>query len=267
MPMSASPAACRLDYELSGPAGAPVVVLSPSLGTDRSMWADQVDPLSERFRVLRYDLRGHGASPAPPGPYSLSALGADLLALLDRLEIDHASLCGVSIGGMISIWVAANAPDRVRRLAVCCTSAHLDPDGSYRERAATVRARGLEEIAEASLARWFTPGFARAHPERLRQFREVLVSLAPEGYAGCCEAIAAMDLRHDLASVRAPTLVMAGRDDPATPPEHGRLIADGIRHARFELIDDAAHLANVEQPERVGALILTHLQSTEEEPR
>jgi 3-oxoadipate enol-lactonase len=250
---------CELHHELSGPPGAPVVALSCSLGTDLSMWDPQARRLSTEWRVLRYDLRGHGASPVPAGPYAIADLGADLLALLDRLEIERASLCGVSIGGMTSIWVAARAPERVDRLVVCCSSAYIDPEGTYRERARAVREHGLEPLADAALERWFTPQFRKEQPQLAARMRHGLTSTPAEGYAACCEALADMDLRVDLASVSAPTLVISAADDPATPPPHGRLIADGIAGARFEVVPDAAHLANLQQPDRVGELIERHL--------
>jgi 3-oxoadipate enol-lactonase len=252
---------CDVHYELSGPEDAPVVVLSNSLGTDLSMWDPQARRLGQRVRLLRYDLRGHGRSPVPDGPYSLDDLGGDLLALLDRLALDRVSLCGLSIGGMVSMWAAANVPERVERLMVCCSSAYIDPEGTYRERAALVRDGGLEPIVDAALGRWFTEDFIRAQPEVVHRRRVGLLATAPEGYAGCCEALAGMDLRGALGEVRAPTLVVSGRDDPATPPEHGRAIADGIEGARLEVVDHAAHLANLQQPEVVGELIERHLVS------
>jgi 3-oxoadipate enol-lactonase len=250
---------CEVHHELSGPADAPVLVLSGSLGTDMSMWDPQVESLSARFRLLRYDQRGHGRSPVPPGPYSVAELGQDLLALLDRLEIQDASLCGLSIGGMTAMWVASHAPARVRRLALLCTSALLGPESTWRERAETVRTRGLEAIADAGLERWFTEGFRRRDPETVARLRAALCATPPEGYAGCCEAIAVMDLRDDLGSITAPTLVIAGAEDPATPPEHGRLIAQAIRGARIEVMSPAAHLASIEQAERVNQLIVPFL--------
>ncbi len=231
------------------------------------MWDPQVPALSEHFRVLRYDLRGHGASPALLGPYEIADLGDDLLTLLDRLEMEAASLCGVSIGGMTSLWTAAHAPERVEKLVVCSTSAFLDPEGTYRERAAVVRESGLEQIADAALERWFTPDFRSAHGDVVQRMRRILVTTPREGYAGCCEAIADMDLRDDLLAIDAHTLVITGRDDPATPPDHGRQIAERIRSSHFEVVPRAAHLANLEQPERIGQLILSHLQSIEEEPK
>jgi 3-oxoadipate enol-lactonase len=255
--------AYQAHHLLSGPADAPAVVLSCSLGTSLAMWDAQTPSLSARMRVIRYDLRGHGSSPVPPGPYGIADLGADLLALLDRLEIERASLCGVSIGAITSLWVAAHAPARVSRLVACCTTAHFDDGGPYRERAAAVREHGLEPIADAALKRWFTPAFADAEPDVVGRMRSMLVATPPEGYAGCCEALAAMDLRPDLELIGVPTLVLAGAEDPATPPEHGRLIAERVAGARFELIPGAAHLANVSHPALVRRLILQHLNTEE----
>lgn len=224
------------------------------------MWDAQAELLGAEFRVLRYDLRGHGASPAPPGPYSIGDLAGDLLALLDRLEIERAHLCGISIGAMLSIWIAANAGERVARLGLCCTSALIDPERTYLDRARLVRERGVQAVADAVMRRWLSPAFAREEPERFAEMRAALLRVPSEGYAGCCEALAVMDLRSDLASIEAPALVIAGAEDPATPPEHGRLIAEGIRGARFDIVPDAMHLANVEQPHAVGELLRSFLQ-------
>jgi 3-oxoadipate enol-lactonase len=248
-----------LRYELGGLEGAPVIAFSGSLGTDLTFWRPQSDRLGERFRTLRYDIRGHGASEVPPAPYSIADLGSDLVALLDRLEIERVLLCGLSIGGMISMWVAANAPGRVERLVLCCTSAQLGPPSAWHERAATVRAEGVGAVADAVLGRWYTAGFAAAHPDEIGRMRGILTATPREGYAGCCEAIAEMDLTPDLPSITAPTLVIAGEQDPSTPPEHGRRIADLIPGAGFEVISPAAHLATVERPDLTTAMILRFL--------
>ena len=251
--------AAELNYELGGPEGAPVIVFTGSLGTDLTMWQPQSDRLGERFRTLRYDIRGHGGSEVPPGPYSMAELGGDLMGLFDRLEIERASLCGLSIGGMIGMWVAAHAPERVERLVLCCTSAHLGPPEGWTERAAAVRAGGVEAVADAVLGRWFTSDFAAAEPALIARMRRILTATPPEGYAGCCEAIAEMDLTPELPSITAPTLVVAGEEDPATPPEHGRRIAELIPGARFQTISPAAHLATVERPDVTTAMILRFL--------
>ena len=251
-----------LNQDLSGPETASVVVLSNSIGTTLAMWDLQVPALAASLRVLRYDTRGHGASPVPPGPYSIEDLGRDLIALLDVNGIERASLCGLSIGAMTSIWAAAQAPERIDRLILCCTSSSLGPERSaaYRERAALVREHGMEPIADAVLERWFTPAFRQARPDPVQVVRAGLVATAPEGYAGCCDALSQLDLRDALSEVRAPTLVIAGAEDPATPPDDGRLIAAGIAGARFEVVPDAAHLANIEQPELVTELIVGFLK-------
>jgi 3-oxoadipate enol-lactonase len=255
----------ELRHEFRGKRGSPALVFTGSLGTDLTMWEPQSERLKPRFCTLRYDIRGHGGSPVPPGPYSIDELGSDLVALLDRLGIERASLCGLSIGGMISMWVAAHAPERVDRLVLCCTSAHLGPRSSWVERAAAVRAQGVGAIADAVLARWFTPGFAEAQSDVIERMRGILSATPREGYASCCEAIASMDLRGDIPSISAPTLVIAGAEDPATPPEHGRLIADLIPGARFEVISPAAHLASIERPDLTAAMILRFLAPDDEE--
>jgi 3-oxoadipate enol-lactonase len=246
-------------FRVDGPPDAPVVVLSPSLGTELEMWEPQARRLAERHRVISYDLRGHGRSTVPPGPYAMPDLGGDLIELLDRLEVSRASLCGVSIGGMISMWVAAHAPERVDRLVVCCSSAHIDPAGTYRERAALVRERGMAAVVEGALERWFTEEFRDSHPDLMRWMCERLLGMPAEGYAGCCEALADEDLRTELGEIRAPTLVIAGEEDPATPVEHSEAIAAGIAGSRLEVVADTAHLANLGQPEVVSDLIAEHL--------
>jgi 3-oxoadipate enol-lactonase len=253
----------ELKHEFRGKRGSPALVFTGSLGTDLTMWQPQADRLKPRFCTLRYDIRGHGASEVPPGPYSIDDLGSDLVGLLDRLGIERASLCGLSIGGMISMWVAAHAPERVDRLVLCCTSAQLGPPSAWTERAATVRAEGVGAIADTVLGRWFTPAFAQAHPEVIEGTRAILVATPAEGYAGCCEAIAEMDLIPDLPSIGAPTLVLAGAEDPATPPQHGRRIASLIPGARFEIVSPAAHIATVERPDLTTAMILRFLSDEE----
>ncbi len=249
----------QVHFSVSGREHGPAVVLSPSLGTELTMWEAQARRLAGHHRVISYDIRGHGQSPAPPGPYAIEDLGRDLLGLLDRLELERASLCGISIGGMASMWVAAHAPERVERLVVCCSSAHIDPAGAYRDRAALVRERGLAVVAEGALERWFTPGFRDSHPDVVRWMCERLLAVPVEGYASCCEALAGEDLRDELAVIRAPTLVIAGREDPATPPQHSEAIVAGISDSRLEIVADAAHLANLGQPDAVSDLIADHL--------
>ncbi|WP_030486956.1 3-oxoadipate enol-lactonase [Micromonospora chokoriensis] len=248
----------RLHLVVDGPATAPVLLLGSSLGTAAAMWEPQVPALAERFRVIRYDHLGHGRSAVPPGPYTLDLLGRELLRTLDDLDVPWVHYAGLSLGGMVGMWLAAHAPDRVRRLALLCTSASLGPPEQWRERAATVLADGLPAIADAVVARWFTPAFAAARPEVVATYRAMLTATSSAGYAACCAAIAAMDLRPDLGRIAAPTLVIAGSDDPATPVAHAHRIVERIPGARLVVLDAAAHLANVERPEQVRRLLLEH---------
>ena len=249
-----------LAASLEGRDRRPVLVLANSLGTSRDVWAPQLPALAARFRLLRFELPGHGAGPhhVPPGPYRLGDLGLAVLDLLDRHGIDRAHYAGISLGGMIGMWVAAHAPARIAGLALCCTSARLPPASGWLARARLVRTAGMGAVTEQALARWFTPPFRRSGPAGLAA--AMLDSTDPEGYAGCCEAIAAMDLRPVLGSITAPTLVLAASEDPATPPAHGALIARKVTGARLAVIRGAAHLANLQAPGPVTAALLAHLE-------
>ena len=250
----------KLWATLTGAAGAPVLVLGNSLGTTGKLWQPQLGPLGRSFRLLRYEHRGHGGSPAPPGPYSIAGLGADVLRLLDDFDIKRAHYCGVSLGGMVGMWLAARAPERITALALCCTSAYLQPAQLWLDRAARVRADGMASISRQVVARWFTPGYRDAHPGTVAGFVSTLErEVVPEGYAGCCDAIAGMDLRPALPAVTASTLVIAGSEDPATPPWHGAVIARAIPRSRLRVIRGAAHLANVSQPAEVTVALTSHL--------
>lgn len=242
-------------HEIAGPADAPPLLLSNSLGSTLAMWDPQAAALADEFRVIRYDLRGHGRSPVPDGPYALDDLGADALALLDSLEIERAHLAGVSLGGMLSMWLAIHAPDRVDHLMPCFTSAQLGPPEGWAERAALVRRKGTQAVAPSVVERWLTPAYRDAHPDEVSRLRAMIASTPDEGYAGCCAVIEHMDLRGELDRIRAPTLVVAGAGDPATPPEHGELIASLVPGARLEVLDPGAHLANLERPEAFTALM------------
>ena len=246
-------------HRLDGPEDAPLLVLSNSLGTTHRMWDWNLDAVTERFRVLRYDTRGHGDSPAPPGPYTVEELAGDALALLDSLGIERVLWAGVSLGGMTGLWLAANAPERIERLAACCTAAHLPPAEMWADRAATARGEGMETLTVAALERWFSPGFTESAPEVIERFRADLLATPPEGYASCCEAIGRNDLRDRLGAIEAPTLVVAGEEDPATPPEKAEEIAAGVPGSRLEVLPGARHLANVERADEFNGLLLEHL--------
>jgi 3-oxoadipate enol-lactonase len=247
-----------LAHRIDGPGDAPVLVLSNSIGSDRRMWDGLVPALTARFRVLRYEARGHGSSEVPSGPYTIADLAGDLIGLLDELGIEAPHLAGLSLGGMTGMWLAAHAPSRVDRLALLCTSALLGPRQMWLDRAALVRAEGTRAVADAGVRRWLTAEFIAAQPDTVAWCHEMIVGTPDEGYAGCCEAIAAMDLRADLPAITAPTLVIAGADDPATPPSHAEVIAAGIADAELRVVPHAAHLATVEAPEAVTDLLLRH---------
>jgi len=240
-------------HEVTG--DGPTVVMGSSLGTSLHMWDGQL-PLAQRFRLVRYDHRGHGESPAPPGPYEIADLASDVL----ELGLGPTHYVGLSIGAMIGMWLAANAPERIDRLILICTSAQLGPPRMWQERAAKVLEAGsTEPVADPVVARWLTPAFAAGHPDARAKLRAMLTSADPAGYAACCGAIERMDLRADLGRITAPTLVISGADDLATPVEHQRLIAEAIPGARHEILSPAAHVAAVEQADAVNRLIEEHL--------
>ena len=250
-----------LNHRINGPYDAPVVVLSNSLGSSMEMWAPQVPALSVRFRVLRYDQRGHGDSPVPPGPYDVPDLGQDVLDLLDRNEIERAHFAGLSMGGMTGMWLAANAPERIDRLVLLCTTAYFGTPEVWIERAATVREQGTEAVAEAGVERWLTEDFREREPAVAARMRAMIAAQPDDGYVECCGALERLDLRDQLDRIATPTLVIAGAQDPSTPPDpHAQLIADHISGARLELLDPGAHLINVERAPEVTDLILDHLE-------
>lgn len=257
----------QLVSSIEGPAEAPVLVLGNPIGATRDVWSHQVPVLSRYFRVVRYEHRGHGApgaqSPAPKGPYSIAELGADVLATLNGYGIERFAFAGVSLGGMTGIWLAANAPERITSLAVCCAALTPMPDArSWHDRAALVRAEGMAALAGLVVPRWFTPRFVASEPEQVETVVTMLEGTNPEGYAGCGEAIAALDLNPQLASVKAPTLVVSGAEDVAAPPSVGARTARGIPGARLAVIQAASHFAHYEKPGPVTNALLTHFQAS-----
>lgn len=256
--------AVPLHHVLTGNQDRPAVLLLGSLGSGIQMWDPQIPALAERFRVVQVDLRGHGSSPVPPGPYRLDDLVDDVVALLDHLAVPAAHVVGLSLGGMVGMRLAAREPARVDRLAVLCTTALFGPPALWTERAALVREGGTAAIAATVVQRWFTP--AGRDPALIARMEAMVGATPAEGYAACCEAIGAMDLRADLATIAAPTLALAGAEDPATPPERLREIADGVPGARLQVLPAAAHLANVEQAAATNAALLAHLDPAGESP-
>jgi 3-oxoadipate enol-lactonase len=234
-------------------------VLANSLGTRQHLWSRQLPELTERFRVLTYDHPGHGASGLPEEPCTVEAFAHSLLGVLDDHALERVSFGGTSIGGMVGIALALEAPERVERLVLSCTSAYLGPPERWTERSRIVRTEGMEAVADSIVVRWFTPELAREEPETVARFRAMLVATPREGYARCCEALAAWDARERISAISVPTLVVAGAEDPATPVEHAELLVSRIPDARLLVLERAAHLANVERAEAFTNAVLEHL--------
>ncbi|MGW5105957.1 bifunctional 3-oxoadipate enol-lactonase/4-carboxymuconolactone decarboxylase PcaDC [Nocardia sp. NPDC004123] len=252
-----------LAYQIAGQGAAvPPVVLLGSLGSSRSLWAPQISALSATHEVIAVDLRGHGESPTPPGPYTIGELAGDVLTLLDRLDRTEVHLVGLSLGGAVAQWIAAHAPERVRTLTLMCTAAKFGTPSIWLDRAATVRADGTASISDTVVARWFTLGLAERDPSLIARCRAMVAATDDEGYAACCEAISQWDGQADLDRIAAPTLVLAGTQDPATTVTDLRSLADGIAKSTLHELDPAAHVANIEQAGRVSALIAAHIATS-----
>jgi 3-oxoadipate enol-lactonase len=247
------------DHRLDGPADAPVLVLCNSLGTTRRLWEPQMPAFTSDFRVLRWDHRGHGLSPTAPGAYTMAMLAGDLVQLLDRLSIARASVCGMSLGGAVAMQLAVAEPGRVDRLVLACTTSRFGDPAVWRERAVTVRREGTAPVADAAIGRWFTARTREGHPDVPAHFHDDLLSVSAAGYAGCCDALAAWDFGESLGAIAAPTLVIAGAEDPVVPPADAEVTASRIPDARLVVIDAAAHLANIDQPRAFEAAALEHL--------
>ena len=238
-----------------GPRDAPVLVLSGSLGSTLEMWRPQVAPLTERFRLIRVDHRGHGGSPVPPGPYRMADIAGDALALLDKLGLDRVAWCGLSLGGMVGMYLGSEAPQRLTSLTLCCTTAYFPDKTVWKERIAAVSAGGTAPIAEGVVSRWFTPEWAAAHPDAIAEAQQMVAETPDDGYLACCQALEVWDHRDRLDAITVPTLVIAGSADPSTPVEpHARTLAEGIPGARLEVLQ-AAHLATIERPDEATKLI------------
>ena len=248
----------QIHYALEGQAVKPVLVLSNSLGTDFSMWDPQVAEFVKSFRVLRYDTRGHGRSPVTPGPYSIGQLAEDVLGLADALKMDRFHFCGLSMGGMVGMWLAVNAPQRLLKLVLCSTAAKIGTPEMWNTRIDTVRKQGMKPVAAATIERWFSPAFRAKNPATVASIQKMLEAAHPEGYAACCAAVRDFDFREQLQRIRTSTLVISGTYDPATPPADGRFLTDHIQGARYVELN-AAHLSNVEDPDRFTREVSTFL--------
>lgn len=235
----------RTRYELTGDQ-ASVLVFSNSLGTDYSMWDPQMAELAQRFRILRYDTRGHGQSSVTAGDYTIEQLGRDVLGLLDALKLERVRFCGLSMGGVIGMWLGVNAPTRLHRLVLCNTAARIGTSEMWNARIEKVRTHGMKPVAAAVIERWFTPEFRAAFPDRVAKAQRMLETTPPAGYSACCAALRDVDLRDAVAQIKAPTLIVYGAKDPVTPPADAEFLRVRIHgSAKMEL--EAAHLSNVEQ--------------------
>jgi 3-oxoadipate enol-lactonase len=250
----------ELHYQLEGKDGSPFLVLSNSLGTDLGMWVPQMPALLEHFRVLRYDTRGHGDSSVPPGPYSIAQLGKDVIALMDRLGIGRAHFCGLSMGGMAGMWLAANHPARIDRLVLCNTAARIGTPELWNARIDKVNSEGMAAIVPAVIDRWFTPDFQKFAHKQVELVRNMLLRTSGAGYVANCAAVRDMDLRDGLSGIAAPTLVIAGQHDKATPPSDGKLAANRIAGARYVELN-AAHLSNWEVTQAFTANVVDFLKA------
>jgi len=252
----------RLNYRVDGPEKAPVILLSNSLGTNLSMWDPQATVLCEKFCVLRYDLRGHGLSTVSPGPYTIEQLGRDAIALLDALKIESAYFCGLSMSGMIGMWLGANAANRMKGLVLCNTASKIGNAEGWNARIKDVKERGMAAIATTVVLRWFSEDFIKKSPEVVEATRQMLLQAPPEGYAACCGAVRDADFRQKLSRVTARTLVIAGAQDPVIPPAEAHLVADGIPGASY-LELKAAHLSNIEAAPQFTEALLKFLNEPE----
>ena len=252
-----------LHYQLDGPRGVPVLLLSNSLGTDLRMWDPQMPALTRHFQVLRYDTRGHGQSLVTPGTYSMEQNGRDVLALLDALQLTKVSFCGLSMGGLIGQWLAINAPERLQRVVLCCTAARIGNPDIWNPRIEMVLRDGqaaMRALREASIARWFTAEFAQTHPEQVQPVVDMLAQTSPQGYAANCAAVRDADFRGQVGSITLPVLVVSGTADSVCPPADGRFITDQIAGAEFVEFA-AAHLASIEVGDAFIERVLTFQQA------
>ncbi len=243
-----------------GPADAPPIVLLHSLGSDTSMWQPQVDARADRFRLIRLDTRGHGRAPSPDGPYALADLGGDVIDVLDHLGLDTVHLCGLSLGGLTALWVALHHPDRLRTLTAANTAARVGSAEGWAARIDAVRTHGLAGIRDDVLERFFAAGFDVAQPVAFADAQRAFTTADGEGYAACCAALGDADLRDEVQRIAVPTLVVGGVLDVATPPSDAEWLAARIPGAELVVLDDAAHLSNLDQPAAFTAALAQHVE-------
>jgi 3-oxoadipate enol-lactonase len=250
----------QIRYSLEGQSAEPALVLSNSLGADLSMWAPQAPELSNSFHVLRSDTRGHGKSSVTPGPYTIEQLAKDVLALADSQQFERFHFCGLSMGGQIGMWLAANAPQRLNKLVLCSTAAKIGTPEMWDARIATVLKEGMKNVAAAAIERWFTAAFRAKNPSIVETIHKILEVTNPEGYAACCAAVRDFDIREQLSRIRTPTLVVSGTHDAATTPADGQYLATHIAGARYVELN-GAHLSNIEDADRFTSEVLRFLNA------
>jgi len=252
----------QINYELSGRKDGPVVVFSHSLGSSLVMWHPQLEALEPRYRLLRYDTRGHGKSDTPKGPYTLEMMGEDVIALLDALGIGKVHFIGLSMGGMIGQFLAINHPNRLHCLVLCDTSSIFLPEGqpAIQERIDTARSKGMEALTEPTMERWFTQSFLTKNPPGLEIIRKQFLATPVEGYVGCSEAIRKLNYLNRLSGINLPTLIIVGEEDPGTPVSAAEAIHERIRNSKLVIIPSARHLSNVEKPEVFNSALMDFLK-------
>ena len=238
----------EINYQTFGDASQPAIIFSNSLGTQFNMWQPQISFFEKKFYVICYDTRGHGASSAPQGPYSIEQLGTDVVHLLDHLNIEKASFCGISMGGLTGQWLAIHHPERFNHVIVCNTAAKIGQEQAWNDRAQLVREQGLKPIAETAASRWFTEPFIRSNTAIVESLSNDLGAGSPEGYASCCEALAKADLRADLKTITVPVLIIAGQQDPVTTVADAQYLVNQIPNSQLIEIN-ASHISNIECPE------------------
>jgi 3-oxoadipate enol-lactonase len=258
MPMIDAGDGCLLNVSVDGRDGGPTLMLSNSLGCTLQMWEPQMAALTKQFRVVRYDRRGHGKSSVPPGPYSMERFGRDVLAVLDDLNIAKTHWCGLSMGGMVGQWLGANAPERFGRIILSNTACYYPDPTNWLNRIKTVKQGGIAAVADAVIASWLTADFREREPEITARMKAMLTASPVQGYLACCEALSTLDQRALLPKIKSPTLVIAGRHDPATPVAAGEFIRSQIPGASMTILE-AAHISNVEQPHAFAEAVIGFL--------
>ena len=248
-----------VNHDLVGPEGGPVVMLSNSLMSDLEMWAPQIEALGARYRVLRYDTRGHGGTEATPAPYSMDLLVEDARALLAALGTGRVHFVGLSLGGMVGQLLAIKHPDLLRSVVLCDTSSHMPPESLWDGRRRTARTEGIAALVPATIERWFTAPFRETGDPEIERVRRMISATGVEGYVGCCEAIKAMNQTAMLSAITVPTLIIVGADDPSTPVAAAEAIHREIRGSELVVIEQAAHLSNIERPEAFNEALLGFL--------